>query len=207
MARPISGEFSSLDYKHREVMYQSMLFGHVDGHISDRQRQVIRRFTETALRIAEEEDVPPAVPLTLWFKENSLSRTSPDNCEGLMGMHSYYKHSERCFPSLYADVPTVESQLRMGTKTFKSYCPDIRFGTTEDSVIQECYLYYNSGPGTETKVDESAYVVNGYNGNDGMWMNTAYGDRIWITSLGAYPAHVLITGIMAEQSMIKEVVQ
>jgi len=179
--------------------HQAEVFPVLPLDLSERQIGVVEEFAHVAIRIAHEEDVPPAVPLVLWYKENSLSRTAPGNCEGLMGLHTYYAVEGRCFPAGWTSVATVESQLRHGSRTFKRYCPEIDFHTADAALIQRCYMYYNKGPETTSTVRDSAYVVNKWDGNNGMWLYTVGGERLWITSLGAWPAHIQITQLMAKQ--------
>ena len=52
------------------------------------QQTQLERWGGVAQIIAYMEDVPPVVPLVLWYKESGMREENPDNCEGIMGFYT-----------------------------------------------------------------------------------------------------------------------
>ncbi len=166
------------------------------------QQVVVEEWAGVASLIAYVEDVPPVVPLVLWYKEGGLQAENPANCEGIMGLYTAVNSGELpCFAPGPLSPEEVAAQLRMGTRVFKSYCPEIHFTTTDPDLIKRCYLYYNAGPRTQMNPDDSAYVMNGYDAAHQDMLHTDVGGRTRrIKALGAWPVHLAIQAQLAQMS-------
>jgi hypothetical protein len=164
------------------------------------QQTQLERWGSVAQLIAYMEDVPPVVPLVLWYKENGMREENPSNCEGIMGLYSAVTSGALpCFPPGPISASAVTHQLRIGTQVFKSYCPDISYTTTDPRLIQKCYLYYNAGPRARTAPDDSAYVMNGYDINhQNMILTDIQGRQHRLTALGAWPTHIAMQMQLAQ---------
>lgn len=150
--------------------------------------------------IARKIDIPPVVPLVLWFKENSMQSVNPDNCTGIMGAYDLVRSGEHpCFtPGPISDLEVTE-QLTIGALEYKERCPDVTYLSHDPDKLKRCYLAYNAGVSAAAHLDPntSAYVMNGY---DERYSNMVYSDielgTVEVKALGAWPAH------LAFQSMI-----
>ncbi|MGC9395552.1 MAG: hypothetical protein ACP5J4_11925, partial [Anaerolineae bacterium] len=164
------------------------------------QQTQLERWGSVAQLIAYMEDVPPVVPLVLWYKENGMREENPNNCEGIMGLYSAVTSGALpCFPPGPISASEVARQLRMGTHVFKNYCPDISYTTTDPKLIQKCYLYYNAGPRSRTAPDNSAYVMNGYDAaHQNMILTDIQGRQHRLTALGAWPTHIAMQMQLAQ---------
>lgn len=164
------------------------------------QQTQLERWGSVAQLIAYMEDVPPVVPLVLWYKENGMREENPNNCEGIMGLYSAVTSGALpCFPPGPISASEVARQLRMGTQVFKNYCPDISYTTTDPKLIQKCYLYYNAGPRSRTAPDNSAYVMNGYDAaHQNMILTDIQGRQHRLTALGAWPTHIAMQMQLAQ---------
>lgn len=168
--------------------------------LSPQQQVVVEKWAGVASLIAYLEDVPPVVPLVLWYKEGGLQAENPANCEGIMGLYTAVSRGDvPCFPPGPISPQEVADQLRMGTHVFKEYCPDIHFTTTDPDLIKRCYLYYNAGPHTQMNPDDSAYVMNGYDAaHQDMLHTDVSGKTTRIKALGAWPVHLAIEAQVAQ---------
>ncbi len=164
------------------------------------QQEQVRRWASVAQIIAYQEDVPPVVPLVLWYKEGGLQAENPSNCEGIMGLHTAVHTGQvPCFPSGPIGVAEVAQQLRMGAKVFKEHCPEVSYTTTDPELLKRCYLYYNAGPNSKLDPNQSAYVMNGYDAqHQNMILTDASGKRHQLTAIGAWPAHLIIQTQLAQ---------
>ena len=164
------------------------------------QQTQLERWGSVAQLIAYMEDVPPVVPLVLWYKENGMREENPSNCEGIMGLYSAVTSGALpCFPPGSIGASEVARQLRMGTRIFKNYCPDISYTTTDPKLIKKCYLYYNAGPRSRTAPDNSAYVMNGYDAaHQNMILTDIHGRQHRLTALGAWPTHIAMQMQLAQ---------
>ncbi len=165
------------------------------------QQTQLERWGSVAQIIAYMEDVPPVVPLVLWYKENSMREENPNNCEGIMGFYTAVTTGALpCFPPGPISADEVIRQLRLGTEVFKSYCPDISYTSTDPQLIKKCYLYYNAGPRSRTNPDDSAYVMNGYDAaHQNMVLTDIQGRQYRLTALGAWPTHIAMQMQMAQR--------
>jgi len=165
------------------------------------QQTQIERWGSVTQLIAYMEDVPPVVPLVLWYKENGMREENPNNCEGIMGLYSAVTSGVLpCFPAGPLSASEVTRQLRMGVQVFKSYCPDISYTTTDTQLIKRCYLYYNAGPRTRMSPNESAYVMNGYDAaHQDMVLTDIQGRQYRLTALGAWPTHIAMQAQLAQR--------
>lgn len=163
------------------------------------QRQV-EKWAGISYLVAYQEDVPPAVPLVLWYKEAGLKEENPQNCEGIMGFYSAVRSGELpCFPPGPIPPQDVAYQLRLGAQTFKRYCPEVDFDTHDPALLKRCYLYYNAGPGSRANPDRSAYVMNGYDAaHQNMIHTDVSGRSTRLTALGAWPVHLAIRTQLAQ---------
>jgi hypothetical protein len=166
------------------------------------QQTQLQRWGSVAQLIAYMEDVPPVVPLVLWYKESGMREENPSNCEGIMGLYSAVTTGALpCFPPGPLSASEVTQQLRMGTQVFKSYCPDISYTTSDPQLIKKCYLYYNAGPRARTSPNDSAYVMNGYDAtHQNMVLTDIQGRQYRLTALGAWPTHIAMQTQLAQQS-------
>lgn len=165
------------------------------------QQTQIERWGSVTQLIAYMEDVPPVVPLVLWYKENGMREENPNNCEGIMGLHSAVTSGALpCFPAGPLSASEITHQLRMGVQVFKSYCPDISYTTTDTQLIKRCYLYYNAGPRTRMSPNDSAYVMNGYDAaHQNMVLTDIQGRQYRLTALGAWPTHIAMQAQLAQR--------
>lgn len=166
------------------------------------QQEQIRRWASVAQIIAYQEDVPPVVPLVLWYKEGGLQAENPPNCEGIMGLYTAVHTGQvPCFPSGPIGASEVAQQLRMGARVFKEHCPEVSYTTTNPAVLKKCYLYYNAGPNTTLIPDHSAYVMNGFDAqHQDMVLTDSSGKQHRLTAIGAWPAHLIIQTLLAQTS-------
>ncbi len=165
------------------------------------QQTQLERWGSVAQIIAYMENVPPVVPLVLWYKESGMREENPDNCEGIMGLYTAVRSGALpCFPPGPLSAEEVIRQLRIGTQVFKSYCPDISYTTADPRLIKRCYLYYNAGPHSRTDPDDSAYVMNGYDAaHQNMVLTDIQGRQHRLTALGAWPTHIAMQTQLAQQ--------
>lgn len=165
------------------------------------QQAQIERWASVAQLIAYQEDVPPVVPLVLWYKENDLQEENPNNCEGIMGLYTAVSTGAiPCFPAGPQNAWEIARQLQMGTHTFKTYCPEIQYTTTEPQLIKQCYLRYNAGPHSQMNPEHSAYVMNGYDTmHQNMVLTDIQGQQHRMTALGAWPVHIAIQAQLAQR--------
>lgn len=169
------------------------------------QQAQVEHWASVSQVIAYMEDVPPVVPLVLWFKESGLRSENPDNCEGILGLYTAVNSGALpCFPPGPQSEVSIAYQLQLGTRTFKSYCPDITYTTTSPALIKQCYLYYNAGPRSQANPDYSAYVMNGYDAtHQNMILTDVQGRQHRLTALGAWPAHIAIQTQLAQRRTVK----
>ena len=167
------------------------------------QQAQVERWSSIAQLIAYKEDVPPVVPLVLWFKENGLRDENPNNCEGIMGLHTAVTSGALpCFPPGPQSAWDIARQLQLGAQNFKAHCPEITYATTSPRLIKQCYLYYNAGPRSQSNPNNSAYVMNGYDAaHQNMILTDIRGHQHRLTALGAWPTHIAIQTQLAQQRM------
>ncbi len=163
-------------------------------------QQQVDRWAGISYLVAYQEDVPPEVPLVLWYKEAGLREENPGNCEGIMGFYSAVRSGELpCFPPGPISPAEVAYQLQLGARTFKSYCPDVSFDTHDPTLLKRCYLYYNAGPGSRADPDTSAYVMNNYDAAHQNMIHTDISGRsIRLQATGAWPVHLSIQAQMSQ---------
>lgn len=156
-----------------------------------------------AASIAQQVDIPPEVPLVLWFKENSMLAVNPENCTGIMGVYDLVRSGERpCFTSGPISDFEVRDQLLLGAREFKKRCPDISYHTQNPETLKSCYFAYNAGMGAASRLDadDSAYVMNNY---DEIHTNMVYTDielgTVEMKTLGAWPAHLAFQSLITSQ--------
>ena len=169
--------------------------------LSMAQQEQVEAWASISRLIAYIEDVPPVVPLVLWFKEGGVSAENPNNCEGIMGLHTAVTTGALpCFPAGPVTPREIAYQLQLGTRTFKEYCPEITYTTTDPTVIKRCYLRYNAGPASQSDPNQSAYVMNGYDAkHQNMILTDVRGQQYRMTALGAWPAHIAIQTQLAQR--------
>ena len=111
-----------------------------------------------------------------------------------MGLHTAVTSGKLpCFPPGPQSAWDITRQLQLGAQTFKSFCPDITYTTTNSELIKRCYLYYNAGPRSQTDPNNSAYVMNRYDAaHQNMILTDVEGRRHRLSALGAWPAHISI---------------
>ncbi len=150
------------------------------------QQETVARWAQVADAVARLEDVPPVTPLVLWYKEGGLRAVNPDNCEGIMGLHSAVRSGRLpCFPPGPIDDAEVARQLRLGARIFKEHCPEVHYTTTDPETLKRCYLFYNAGRNTRLNPDQSGYVMNGYDAaHQNMPHRTASGQVVRLQALG-----------------------
>ncbi len=165
------------------------------------QQEQVARWAAVADAVARMEDVPPATPLVLWYKEGGLRAVNPENCEGIMGLYSAVRSGRLpCFSPGPIDDAEVARQLRIGAAIFKEHCPEVHYTTTDPATLKRCYLYYNAGRNTRLDPDRSGYVMNGYDAaHQNMPHRTASGQVVRLQALGAWPVHLAIQAQMAQQ--------
>lgn len=163
------------------------------------QQETVARWAEVSDAVAHLEDVPPVTPLVLWYKEGGLQAINPDNCEGIMGLHSAVRSGRLpCFRPGPIDEEEVARQLRIGAAIFKEHCPEVHYTTTDPELLKRCYLYYNAGRNTRQNPDRSGYVMNGYDAaHQNMLHRTAGGQVVRLQALGAWPVHLAIQAQLA----------
>jgi hypothetical protein len=163
-------------------------------HLTPTQQAQVERWASVSQLVAYLEDVPPVVPLVLWYKENNLKAENPNNCEGLMGLHTAVRSGAHpCFPAGPVGPWDVAYQLQLGARTFKEHCPDVHYTTTRPDTLKRCYLYYNAGSGSRTSPDDSAYVMNGYDAaHENMVHTDVQGRQYRLDAMGAWPVHLAI---------------
>jgi hypothetical protein len=174
------------------------------SHIQD----TVIKWAPIADHIAREADIPREVPLVLWFKENSMRASNPENCTGIIGAYDLVRSGERpCFtPGPISDLE-VSEQLALSAVEFKIRCPEITYLTHDPETIKRCYFAYNAGSGAASRLDanESAYVMNNY---DESYTNMVYSDvelgTVAVTSLGAWPAHLAFQSLIVAQMDVEE---
>ena len=156
------------------------------------QQERIMEWADISQLIAYQEDIPPIVPLVLWYKEGGLKTENPLNCEGIMGLYSDVQSGKLpCFPAGPASPWEIAYQLRIGARTFKEYCPDISYTTTDPRILKQCYLFYNAGPRARTDPNSSGYVMNGYDSaHQNMMHVDVQGNEYRLKALGAWPTHL-----------------
>lgn len=166
-------------------------------------QETVIKWAPIADHIAREADIPREVPLVLWFKENSMQATNPENCTGIIGAYDLVRSGEHpCFtPGPISDLE-VSEQLAIAAVEFKARCPDITYFTQDPETIKRCYFAYNAGTGAANRLsaDESAYVMNNYNEH---YTNMVYSDvelgTVQVTALGAWPAHLAFQSLIVGQ--------
>ena len=171
------------------------------------QESVIK-WAPIADHIAREADIPREVPLVLWYKENSMQASNPENCTGIIGAYDLVRSGERpCFtPGPISDLE-VSEQLAIAAVEFKTRCPEITYLTHDPETIKRCYFAYNAGSGAASRLDanESAYVMNNY---DESYANMVYSDvelgTVAVTSLGAWPTHLAFQSLIVAQMDMEE---
>jgi hypothetical protein len=170
-------------------------------HLSPSQQQQIQIWGGISSIVAYMEDVPTVVPLVLWYKEAGLREENPANCEGIMGLHTAVKSGELpCFPKGSIGPWEIAHQLRLGASTFKKYCPEISYNTTNPRILKRCYLYYNAGPASRMAPNDSAYVMNGYDkAHQNMIHTDIEGRRYTLQAMGAWPVHLAIQAQLSQQ--------
>ncbi len=166
------------------------------------QQQKIEKWSSVSQIIAYQEDIPPVVPLVLWYKESGLKSENPANCEGIMGLHTAVSSGELpCFPAGPIGPWEIAYQLLLGARTFKSYCPEVSYTTVDPKILQRCYLRYNAGPKTQQDPGTSAYVMNGYDAaHQDMILTDVEGRTYQLSALGAWPVHLSIQMQLAQRS-------
>jgi len=170
------------------------------------QQEQVARWAPVAMAVARVEDVPPLVPLVLWYKEGGLQAVNPSNCEGIMGLHTAVTSGQLpCFTPGAIDAQEVARQLRLGAAAFKAHCPEVSYTTTDPEVLKRCYLYYNAGRNTRIGADRSGYVMNGYDAaHQNMLHRTETGRIVRLQALGAWPVHLAIQAQLAAGPSIQE---
>ncbi|MBN1877663.1 MAG: hypothetical protein JXA33_25800 [Anaerolineae bacterium] len=170
-------------------------------HLTSAQQQQVEQWANISRLVAYIEDVPPVVPLVLWFKEGGLRAENPTNCEGIMGLHTAVTSGELpCFPAGPISAWNIAYQLQLGARTFKNYCPEVTYTTTNPNLLKRCYLYYNAGPRTQSNPNDSGYVMNGYDAaHQNMILTDISGRRYRLQALGAWPIHLAIQAQLAQR--------
>lgn len=164
------------------------------------QQQQVQQWASVANLIAYKVDVPPVVPLVLWYKEAGLRAENPANCEGIMGLYTAIKTGQHpCFPPGPIGPREVAYQLELGTRVFKEYCPQVSYTTTDPELLKRCYLYYNAGPRSRADPNRSAYVMNGYDAAHQNMIHTDIEGRVYrLQVLGAWPVHLAMQAQLAQ---------
>ena len=171
-------------------------------------QETVIKWAPIADHIAREADVPREVPLVLWYKENSMQATNPENCTGIIGAYDLVRSGERpCFtPGPVSDLE-ISEQLALAAVEFKVRCPGITYFTQDPETIKRCYFAYNAGSGAAARLnaDQSAYVMNNYDQN---YTNMVYSDvelgTVQVTSLGAWPTHLAFQSLIVAQMDVEE---
>ncbi len=170
-------------------------------HLTPSQQRQVEDWAGISRIVAYMEDVPPVVPLVLWYKESGLKAENPANCEGIMGLYTAIQTGELpCFPAGPIGPWEIAYQLQLGAHTFKEYCPDVHYTTTDPAILKRCYLYYNAGPASRKAPDDSAYVMNGYDAQHQNMIHTdIHGQQYRLTSMGAWLVHQVIQAQLAQR--------
>ncbi|MAT97991.1 MAG: hypothetical protein CL608_12670 [Anaerolineaceae bacterium] len=171
-------------------------------------QETVIKWAPIADHIAREADIPREVPLVLWYKENSMKASNPENCTGIIGAYDLVRSGERpCFtPGPISDLE-VSEQLAVAAVEFKQRCPEITYLTHDPNTIKRCYFAYNAGAGAASRLDanESAYVMNNFDDN---YANMIYSDvelgTVAVTSLGAWPTHLAFQSLIVTQMDMEE---
>ncbi len=171
-------------------------------------QEAVIKWAPIADHIAREADIPREVPLVLWYKENSMKASNPENCTGIIGAYDLVRSGEHpCFtPGPVSDLE-VSEQLAIAAVEFKERCPGISYLTHDPALIKRCYFAYNAGKGAAARLDanESAYVMNNYDEN---YANMIYSDvelgTVAVTSLGAWPTHLAFQSLIVTQMDMEE---
>lgn len=171
-------------------------------HMTPAQQEQVSMWSGVSSIIAYTEDVPPVVPLVLWYKEAGLRAENPGNCEGIMGLYSAVRSGEiPCFPPGPIGAWEIAHQLQLGARTFKSYCPEVSYTTTDPGTLKRCYLYYNAGPASRMNPNNSAYVMNNYDaGHQNMVLTDIKGRSYRLQASGAWPVHLAMQAQLAQDS-------
>lgn len=170
-------------------------------NLTPTQQQQVEAWAGVSSIVAYLEDVPPVVPLVLWYKEGGLQAENPANCEGIMGLYTAVNTGQLpCFPPGPVEAQDVAYQLRLGARTFKEFCPQIHFTTTDPELLKQCYLFYNAGPRARTNPNQSGYVMNNYDiAHQDMIHTDVQGRTYRLQALGAWPVHLAMQAQMAQQ--------
>jgi len=171
-------------------------------------QEAVIKWAPIADHIAREADIPREVPLVLWYKENSMKASNPENCTGIIGAYDLVRSGTRsCFtPGPISDLE-VSEQLAVAAVEFKQRCPEITYLTNDPNTLKRCYFAYNAGSGAASRLnaDESAYVMNNYDEN---YTNMIYSDvelgTVAVTSLGAWPTHLAFQSLIVSQMDLEE---
>lgn len=168
------------------------------------QQQQAQQWASVANLIAYTEDVPPVVPLVLWYKEAGLRAENPANCEGIMGLYTAVKTGTHpCFPPGRVEPRDVAYQLQLGARVFKDYCPQVKYTTTDSELLKRCYLYYNAGPRSRSDPNRSAYVMNGYDAAHQNMIHTDIEGRAYqLQVLGAWPVQLALQAQLSHSDLL-----
>jgi len=168
------------------------------------QQEQVSTWAPVSVAVARVEDVPPVTPLVLWYKEASLRTVNPDNCEGIMGLHSAVASGQLpCFTPGPIAPAEVARQLQLGARAFKQHCPEVHFDSVDPRLLKRCYLYYNAGPNVRLDPDRSGYVMNGYDAaHQNMVHRSASGKMVRLEALGAWPVHLATQAQLASPSFV-----
>lgn len=168
------------------------------------QQEQVTQWASVSATVARLEDVPPVVPLVLWYKERGLQASNPNNCEGIMGLHTAVTSGRApCFRPGPITAREIVRQLRLGARIFKEHCPEVHYETTDPELLKRCYLYYNAGRGTRLTPDSSGYVMNGYDAaHQNMYHVSERGEVVRLQSLGAWPAHLTMQTQLAHTTPV-----
>jgi hypothetical protein len=166
------------------------------------QQEQVARWASVSASVARLEDVPPVVPLVLWYKERGLQANNPSNCEGIMGLHTAVTSGRApCFRPGPISTREIVRQLRLGARIFKEHCPEVHYETADPELLKRCYLYYNAGRGSRLDPDRSGYVMNGYDvAHQNMYHVSEQGEVVRLQALGAWPVHLTIQTQLAQTS-------
>jgi len=163
------------------------------------QQAQVARWASVSAAVARLEDVPPAAPLVLWYKEAGMREINPDNCEGIMGLHTAVTSGRiPCFSPGPIDAVEAARQLRLGARTFKEHCPAVHYSTVDPELLKRCYMYYNAGSDVRLNPDRSGYVMNGYDeAHRHMYHVSEKGEVVRLQIPGAWPVHLAVQMQMA----------
>ena len=186
------------------LSYSSQSIWQTRYTLTPEQQQQVQQWASVANLIAYKEDVPPVVPLVLWYKEGGLRAENPANCEGIMGLYTAVRTGQHpCFPPGPIEPREVRYQLELGTRIFKDYCPQVTYTTTDPEVLKRCYLTYNAGPHSRSDPNRSAYVMNGYDAAHQNMVHTDVEGRAYrLQVLGAWPVHLAIQAQLSHSDVL-----